>query len=35
MQQLGWGMDSPGFESQQGQDIFLFTKTSTLALGAT
>jgi len=29
------GLDDLGLESQQGQEIYLFSKTSRLALGAT
>jgi hypothetical protein len=31
-QSLGYGLDDPGFESQQGQEIFHFSKTSRSAL---
>jgi hypothetical protein len=29
------GLDNPGYESWQGQEIFLFSKLSRLALGPT
>jgi hypothetical protein len=32
---LGYGLIVLGFDSQQGQEIFLFSKTSTQALGPT
>jgi len=32
---LGYSLDDPGFESQRGQNIFIFSKTSILALWPT
>jgi hypothetical protein len=35
LKQIRHSMDGPGFESRQGQNIFLFPKSSTSALGPT
>ena len=35
VQRPGYGMDRPGFESQEQQEIFLFSKTVILAPGST
>ena len=35
VQTLGYGLDGPRFESRQGKEIFLFSKTSTQALRPT